>query len=259
MTANAPYENAPAAEWRHIRRILPRRTQPLVRALRKRWQRLFLNLEQPYWTVFPYTQVNLFRQRTLMDLAQTLEQKNIQGDIVECGVLDGGTAALLAHATAPSGRTVHLFDAWRGLPQPTQPDGDEAQYWAGEAVGSRRRVEHVMKKLRIDPHRLVYHEGWFADTFPHAPIDRIALLNIDADFHEPVRLCLDTWYPKIVPGGFVHIDDYGAFAGCRKAVDEFLAHHPGVALETRQKDGLHAFYFQKPLHPNSTKGKQTWP
>jgi O-methyltransferase len=48
------------------------------------------------------------------------------------------------------------------------------------------------------------------------------LLNIDADWYESVKLCLDTFYDSVVPGGFISLDDYGAWPGCRLAVDEFF-------------------------------------
>jgi len=34
---------------------------------------------------------------------------------------------------------------------------------------------------------------------------------------------LQNLYPKLSPGGFVIIDDYGVIAACRKAVDDFRA------------------------------------
>ncbi|HEX8168879.1 MAG TPA: TylF/MycF/NovP-related O-methyltransferase [Beijerinckiaceae bacterium] len=34
---------------------------------------------------------------------------------------------------------------------------------------------------------------------------------------------LNALYPKLSPGGFVIIDDYGAIEACRKAVDDFRA------------------------------------
>jgi len=256
MTSQTPYVNTPKPDWLWLRRVLPKRAQPVLRGLRKRWQRIFLDIEKPYWTVYPYTQVNEYRLRHLVDLAETIEREEIPGDIVECGVLDGGAAALLALTTARSGRTVHLFDAWRGMPETTAEDGAEAKAWSGEAVGSRRRVVRVMNKLGIDPKRLVFHEGWFSDTFPTARIDRIALLNIDADFYDAVRLCLDTWYPKLSPGGFVHLDDYAAFLGCRKAVDEFLERHPDLRLDIREEVDNGFFFFQAPASSDRAKGNE---
>ena len=72
---------------------------------------------------------------------------------------------------------------------------------------------------------LHYHQGWFQDTLPeqHKELDRIAMLRLDADWYASTKLCLDHFFYSVVAGGFVIIDDYGAYDGCRKAVDEFLA------------------------------------
>jgi hypothetical protein len=53
-------------------------------------------------------------------------------------------------------------------------------------------------------------------------IPQIALLNIDSDWYESVKICFEKFYDAVTPGGFVSIDDYGAWPGCRLAVDEFF-------------------------------------
>ncbi len=153
----------------------------------------------------------------------------------------------MAHFTAASGRAVHLFDAWQGLPRTTAEDGPEGKKWEGQVVGSPRRVARLMDRLGIDAARIRYHVGWFNETFPsaRAEVGPVALLHVDCDFHDPVKLCLDTWYSAVVPGGFVQFDDYGSFVGCRRAVADFLATHPELRLEEFGSRGP-AFFLRKP-------------
>ncbi len=92
-------------------------------------------------------------------------------------------------------------------------------------------LRSCMKLLEINPKRLHMHAGWFHETFSQVEIPKIALLHIDCDFFEPTKLCLETWYPKLVPGGFVQFDDYDEFVGCRTAVDRFMAAHSELQLE----------------------------
>ena len=246
-TIQAQYHDAPPQKWRRLRRCIPRAMQPYLRGLRKRAQRMRMDLDEPYYSVFPYTQVSQIRQRNLVRLGGLVNDRGVPGAFVECGVLDGGSAALVAHATRDRepARPVHLFDAWQGLPPTVAQDGRASEVWTGEAVGSPRRVRRVMRQLKIDPARLCFHVGWFSDTFPRAQIDEIALLHIDADFYEPVRLCLQRWYPVVSSGGYVQLDDYSEFAGCRKATDEFLRDHPEVTLESHGRYAP-AFFFRKP-------------
>ena len=52
--------------------------------------------------------------------------------------------------------------------------------------------------------------------------EKISILRLDTDFYESTKIELEILYPKLVSGGFLIIDDYGHFKGCRKAVDEYF-------------------------------------
>jgi O-methyltransferase len=241
----AAYASAPKDNWKTIRSLLPKRMQPFARGLKKRLSLLGKKVEEPYRSVFPYTLAHPIRQRTLVKLAQQIDAENIPGAIVECGVLDGGMSALMGWATAQSGRKLHLFDAWQGLPETTEEDGPDGAKWAGEAVGSPARVKAALRSLNVSLDRATFHRGWFHETFPTADVGPVALVHADADFYEPTVLILQKWYPLLSPGGFIQFDDYAAFQGCRQAVDEFLAEHPEVKLE-KIGTGAQAFFIRKP-------------
>lgn len=239
------FEVAPEQSMRWLRWLIPGRLQPWLRGLRKRVQLSTVTLEEPFRSVFPYTQTFLARQQNLVRLCGMLEDDGVEGAIVECGVLDGGTAALMGAATKASGRPLHLFDAWQGLPRSTARDGAEARKWEGQVVGSPHRVAEILERLGVHPSRVHFHRGWFHETFPHASIPRVAMLHVDCDFHEPTALCLERWYPHMAPGGFIQIDDYSSFQGCRLATDEFLARHPELRLE-RAGEGGTAYFIACP-------------
>jgi len=248
MTPAPDAPSAPNQRWRSLRPFVPKRLQPYLRGLRKRLQwRRWRRLEEPFRSIFPYTQVNTTRQHNLLRLCELIEREQVPGAVVECGVLDGGAAALMAYGTKGSARAVHLFDAWEGLPETSAQDGASAKAWTGEVVGSLARVTAVMRKLKIDMSRIVIHRGWFDRTFPTADIPQVALLHVDADFYEPTKLCLERWYPHVAPGGFIEIDDYDSFAGCRRAVDEFLHDHPELTLEFAGKVAIaRACFIRRP-------------
>jgi O-methyltransferase len=236
---------APEQRFTLLRRFLPRRMQPFLRGLKKRYQAIGRGLDEPFRSVFPFTQMSQSRQQNLVRMAKIVEDERIPGAIVECGVLDGGSAALMAWATSGSGREVHLFDAWRGLPESTSQDGPAARKWVGEVVGSPKRVVRILKKLGVRMNRVHFHKGWFHETFPHADIAQIALMNIDCDFYEPTQLCLQAWGSKVVDGGFVQFDDYKIFTGTTQAVDEYLSTRPSLVMQTYGVGGV-AHYFRKP-------------
>jgi len=164
------------------------------------------------------------RIASLASLARRLEDEGIPGDVVECGVYRGGSAALLArtvtHSRLP--RTLWLFDVFSGMPPASAADGPEARTWVGNLKSSAGRVARLLRCTGADLSRVRIVPGLFQDTFPAARIPQIALLNLDADWYESVKLCLEIFYDSIVPGGFISLDDYGAWPGCRLAVDEFF-------------------------------------
>jgi hypothetical protein len=93
-----------------------------------------------------------------------------------------------------------------------------------------------MSRVRIVP-------GLFQETFRATHIAQIALLNIDADWYESVKLCLETFYDAVAPGGIVSVDDYGLWPGCRQAVDEFIQNRQ-LAIRMERVDET-AGWFQK--------------
>jgi O-methyltransferase len=232
--------DAPEQSYVLIRKLIPGSLQPFLRGLRKKMSSDRPS-DEPFHTVYPFTQVSPYRQENLLRLANEIDANGIPGAVVECGVLDGGTAALMAFGTTKSGRPVHLFDSWSGLPKTSEEDGD-ASMWAGDVVGSPKRVRAIFDKLSIDRHRVTFHKGWFNETFLKADIKKIALLHIDADFYDSVRLALETWVPHVSDGGYIQIDDYAAFIGCRRAVDEYLAKHPTLKLRIFKNQ---AFFISK--------------
>jgi O-methyltransferase len=191
------------------------------------------------------TMVGPERIQNLSRLAQRLEDEQIPGDVVECGVYKGGTAALLArtvtHSRLP--RTLWLFDVFRGMPPATGVDGPEAPSWVGNLKSSTRRVERLLRRTGANLSRVRIVPGLFQNTFPTVHIPQIALLNLDADWYESIKLCFDTFYDSVVEQGFVSIDDYGAWPGCRIAVDEFFQAR-GLSYPLRRVDDT-AHWFQK--------------
>jgi hypothetical protein len=70
-------------------------------------------------------------------------------------------------------------------------------------------------------------------------------LHIDADWYASVRLVLEALYGRVVPRGFVVLDDYGHWPGCQQAVDDFFRGCDIRDIDIKELDGKGAF-FQKP-------------
>jgi len=197
----------------------------------------------------PYTMLSYPRLSKLYETARQLEREGLPGSFVECGAWNGGSAALLAKvAERNQNRHIWLFDSWEGLPEPSPEDvsyrGDPGK--KAMILGSEEKArELIFKKFRLNPHNVHLVKGWFKDTIPsHKPaMGEIALLHIDCDWYESVKLCLRELYDRVVRNGFIFIDDYGYWKGCKKAVEEFIRER-NLKIELIQID-FTGVYFQK--------------
>lgn len=188
---------------------------------------------------------------SLYDQVLFCETHGIAGDFVECGVWKGGSVGLMALANLEhSGlrRHIHLFDSFEEICEPDEDiDGERALREVNQFVdggGTKGRLvpltgiydhrggpgtisenEHLLvNTIGYDPQYIHFHKGWFQQTLPeqHNDIDKIAILRLDGDWYASTKVCLEYLFEKVVSGGFVIIDDYGAYEGCRKAVDEYI-------------------------------------
>ena len=180
------------------------------------------------FAVKPYTMLDYPRLSKLYEIASNLEKERIKGSFVEYGVWNGGSAGIIASvARHNKNRHIWLFDSWEGLPEPTDYDFSYTRKRGekGLALGSEEKVkELIFKKLKLNNNKVHLVKGWFKDTIPpHKKyIGKIALLHLDCDWYESVKFCLEETYDHVVKDGFIVIDDYGHWKGCKKAVDEFI-------------------------------------
>lgn len=190
-----------------------------------------------------YTMIGSRRARTLNRLARALERGGVRGAIVDCGTFNGGSTVMMS-VGAPS-REVWAFDSFEGLPEATEQDPERAFDWTGELKASESKVREAFERFAKSD-RLHIVKGWFQDTLPvTAPrIEAVAMLHADGDWYESVRVTLETFYPRVSPGGFVVIDDYNGWEGAKAATDEYRAAHD-INAPLIEVD-ITAAYWQKP-------------
>jgi len=184
------------------------------------------------------TLVSYGRLASLWNLILKIEKRNLKGNFVECGVWKGGCAVTMGYLIQKYGmkRELHLFDSFEGMPEPTGNDGIKAIVFSeGKDKGKLKSIKKiigplkVVKKLffdeiKLEKKKIYFYKGWFQKTLPKVKkkVDPIALLRIDSDWYESVKICLDELYNQVVKGGYIVLDDYHYWPGCKKAVDEFL-------------------------------------
>lgn len=194
-----------------------------------------------FWKVCGHAQQNYASLSMAYDLATMIEKDKVAGAIVECGVWRGGAAAVMGTVAdrAKTNRKLWLFDSFEGMPAASKEDvGEDAKLLSKGAisgtlssVGTNIASVDEVKALLFDnlglkDDNITIVKGWFQDTLPlyRDRIGAIAILRIDGDWYESTKVCIESLYDNVVSAGYIIIDDYGFFPGCKKAVDDFLEH-----------------------------------
>ena len=197
-----------------------------------------------------YSMVSVDRLYSLNHISLDLARRKIGGSIVECGTWNGGAAAVMSRASIRGKlpRTIWLFDSFEGLPAPTadDPPAVHQAYHPGWCKGNAQMATAALIAEGTDPDSIHIVKGWLEDTLPRANVGLIALLHIDSDWYESVRICLETFYDSVVPGGVIVFDDYKLWGGFRKAIDEFLEARGLTGV--LKPSGKTAVYLTKPTN-----------
>jgi O-methyltransferase len=155
-------------------------------------------------------------------------KNNVEGDFIELGVWRGGAVILMRALLKDlnvTDRNVWVADSFEGLPPPDTKrypadKGDRHSKYEELAI-SMEDVKHNFEKYGLLDDQVKFLKGWFKDTLPTAPINKLALLRLDGDMYESTMDGLVNLYPKLSKGGFIIIDDWGAVSACRKAVEDY--------------------------------------
>jgi len=158
-------------------------------------------------------------------------QRDVPGDLIETGVWRGGATIFMRvalNAYGDASRVVWAADSFQGLPKPNAekyPKDTGDPFWSYEIFAvSLDDVRANFARYDLLDERVRFLVGWFSNTLPTAPIQRLAVMRLDGDMYESTMDALVHLYPKLSPGGYAIIDDYG-LPGCRSAVDDYRAEH----------------------------------
>ena len=148
-------------------------------------------------------------------------------------------AALLAFkGVGDTEREAWLYDTFEGMVQPGEQDGpaETAIYERlasseGGSAWCRATLDTASRNIATCGYpsgKVHLIAGRVEHTLPANAPEQIAVLHLDTDWYESTRHSLEHLYPRLVRGGILIIDDYGAWQGCQRAVDEYLTAH-GIA------------------------------
>lgn len=196
------------------------------------------------WPMFGYTMTGHKRLNVLQDCIEKIIAENTPGDFVETGVWRGGSSIFmkaLLNLHEVKQKKLWLADSFEGMPIPK----DAADGWDYSDTDylsvSLEQVKSNFEKFDLLDENVHFLKGWFSDTLPDAPISDISLLRLDGDLYSSTMDSLVNLYHKVVPGGFVIVDDYFSWPACKQAVTDYLQSH-GLNPTIHQIDGTGAFW-----------------
>lgn len=182
------------------------------------------------------TMTSIERMYALYTSVEYIIKNNIEGDFVECGVWKGGSTMLIAYTLVELGvtdRKIYLYDTFTGMTKPTEYDykvsnknkvamdkwDDNNSTWCYSPV---EEVRDNMLSTKYPQNNIIYVKGKVENTIPKTMSSKISILRLDTDWYESTKHELIHLYPLLSKHGVLIIDDYGCWAGSKKAVDEYF-------------------------------------
>ena len=195
------------------------------------------NFHKHYIRGHAISMLPLIRFENLRSCMEDVIEHEVAGDFIETGVWRGGATIFMRavlKSYAIKDRLVWVADSFEGLPYPDpEKFPKEAAARQGKVMTQLfENLEAGLEEVRRNfasfgllDQQVRFLKGWFKDTLPQAPIQKLALMRLDGDFYESTMDALVNLYDKLSVGGIVIVDDYGEdiWTECRRAVDEFRA------------------------------------
>jgi O-methyltransferase len=169
----------------------------------------------------------LMSLREMFNVHNLVEKaKELEGDMAEVGVYQGGSAIIIAEAKGD--RALHLFDTFEGLPAPDQ------QYDKSMQKGDMQNTSLDLVKKTLEPYNNIsFYQGFFPETAGPIQNKNFCFVNNDTDIYSSTKSFLEFFYMKMTKGGIMLTHDYNdsRTPGVKKAYDEFFAGKPEQIIE----------------------------
>lgn len=149
---------------------------------------------------------------------------SLPGDYVECGVSTGITSRAVVEycSFGNSEKSFYLVDTFSGIPMSQASDEEKA---LSESKNERHYFDSfsLVQRNFIEYSNVYPVRGTVPDILGALPVEQVAFLHIDMNIAYPEVAALEHFWPLMVPGGIVILDDYGAQAHVpqKRAIDSW--------------------------------------
>ena len=178
---------------------------------------------------------NFSKQCRFYSLQQIVEYvmgKELDGEFAECGCWKGHSAFIISKILSENNykNLFHIFDSFSGGLSDKMSEDKNARYQLSEEqIESEAKIfastEDEVRNTLSEFAFVKLYKGWIPERFNEVQSRKFSFVHIDVDLYQPTLKSLEFFYPRLLTGGCIVIDDYGLtqFPGCKKAVDIFLS------------------------------------
>lgn len=161
----------------------------------------------------------------------------LQGDFVECGVYQGFSSAVVARYVrfGEQRRTWYLYDTFSGIPaEQTNRENPSPKAYAAPGL-----YEAVRARFAPWPNIRVVR-GRIPEVLAEAAPGSVAFMHLDMNSAAAELAALDVLYDRLVPGGYLVLDDYGwyPYRQQKDEEDPFFRRRGTFVLELPTGQGL---------------------
>ena len=167
-----------------------------------------------------YSEMDYVRIKTFELVSEEIRYNNISGAVAEVGVFRGEFAQYI-NAAFPD-KICYLFDTFEGFRQEEAKAELRSGHTTDAIVEAYKdtNMKLVMERMRY-PEKVQIIKGLFPESLDGLE-ERFAFVSIDVDFEKSIYECLEYFYPRTLPGGYIFIHDYNSsLKGVKKAVQRY--------------------------------------
>jgi len=158
--------------------------------------------------------------------------KKLPGDFVECGVNTGAYSRAIVEYTEfkTLGKKFFLLDTFEGFPEEQMTEA-ERKAGIGMYGGTHYKNVHDQVVATFKDFPVVIIKGRVPETLVQCQPESVTFLSIDMNAVQPELAAADYFWPLLVSGGVMVLDDYGfpPHINQKLAFDEFAVRQ-GVSI-----------------------------
>jgi len=171
---------------------------------------------------------------SLQEMAEWVLKKELSGDFAECGCWKGHSTYIISKILSENNfkNIFYVFDSFeKGLSDKMPEDKNERFDLSKKEIEKEKMMfgstEEEVARTLSDFKFVKLYKGWIPERFQEVDGRKFSFVHIDVDLYQPTMESLRFFFPRLIAGGCIVVDDYGSttFPGAKKAVDELLSEH----------------------------------